>query len=718
MSAIGTASVVSVTAALTQEMQAHPQGEFCHAYFRSIGYEKGTHTSPSGRRADGIASLFGEPIPFIYQNDLIVGSIRPLFVSLTSEEKTKAAQIVAAYPERCFGTNSDHYAPDYETVLSVGIGGLLRKIQASEEAHEQDAAALDFLDSMRVTLMALQERIRAHAERACSLKGTEGYDPSRLESIEKNCRQIIEGAPQSFAQGLQLVWMIHTCFSYENRYAMALGRIDQYLYPLYCRDVENGALTRETATELLENALVKICERRFYLGGDDVVNICIGGVDPEGNCAVNDLSYCVLHAVRNINMPGPNLSARITDDTPDEFLDECLKVIGTGLGYPALMNDAVNMAALRRYGYDEADVRNYCMVGCIENFITGKQPPWSDGRFDTPRFLEYLLFDGEGYDTSRKGLRTAPLSEITSMEVLMENLERQLAYGVRDYVEGFTRGNYVADPENYTSPFLSCFCDCCIDRGRDINMGGARYPSVHGAVLMGVATMSDSLAAIEKVVFRDGEATLSELAEALRCNFVGYEALREKLLAAPKYGNNDPCVDQYAMWFTKCLSDLFDQYRTYDGGGIYTAMAANTQNISSGKQIGATPDGRRAGEPLSDAASPTYGRDTRGATSTLLSVSKPDYTRCACGTVVNQKYSPAMFADGKREKLLQLIRVYFAKGGQEIQINATSPEILRDAMAHPESYPSLVVRVSGFSAFYVTLDREVQEDILRRTQQD
>jgi formate C-acetyltransferase len=171
------------------------------------------------------------------------------------------------------------------------------------------------------------------------------------------------------------------------------------------------------------------------------------------------------------------------------------------------------------------------------------------------------------------------------------------------------------------------------------------------------------------------------------------------------------------VWFTSYLSDQFDLYRTRDGGGIYTAMAANTSNIWAGRQIGATPDGRRAGEPLSDAASPTYGRDIKGATSTLQSVSKPDYTRCACGTVVNQKYSPAMFEDGKREKLAALIRVYFAKGGQEIQINATSAEVLRDAMEHPEQYGSLVVRVSGFSALYVTLSREVQEDILRRTQQ-
>ncbi len=249
-------------------------------------------------------------------------------------------------------------------------------------------------------------------------------------------------------------------------------------------------------------------------------------------------------------------------------------------------------------------------------------------------------------------------------------------------------------------------------------MGGAKYPAAHGAVLMGIGTVSDSLAAIEQVVFEEKQITLTGLADALRKNFKGYGSLRERLLAAPKYGNNRAAADKYAVWYVQYLSDLFDRLKNHDGGPVYTAMAANVSNIYAGAGLGATPDGRRAGEPLSDAASPTYGRDTRGVTATLLSLSKPDYTHCACGTVVNQKFSPSVFSDGKRKKLGQLIRVYFDRGGQEIQINSTSREVLQDAMDHPERYPSLVVRVSGFSALYVTLPREVQADILRRTQHE
>ncbi len=706
-----------LTEALKSEMHQAPLGKFCPEYFRVMGYRQGTATTPAGRRADGIVALLTGPTPHIYQSDLIVGSTRPLFVTLSDAEQIEVKAAMALYPERHFITNKDHYAPDYETVLRIGIGGLLEQIADSRKAHREDGAALDMLDAMARTLQALQDMLRAYAAKAMALIGTEGYDGTRLSAISANCLAVVEGIPKSLAEGLQLLWMIHTCFLCEGRYAMAFGRWDQLLYPLYRHDIDSGTLTAEGATELLENVFVKICERRFYRNADDVVNICIGGVDANGKNAVNDLSYRILEAVNGVHLPGPNLSARIAPDTPDVFLDACLKVVGTGLGYPALMNDTVNMAALRRYGYDERDVRNYSMVGCIENFMTGLQPPWSDGRFDTPRFLEYLMLDGEGFDKKRKGLKPPPLAELDTMDTFMAELERQLANGVKEYMDSFNTKNIVPDPEHCTSPFLSCFCRPCIERGRDINMGGAKYPSVHGAALMGVGTMSDALAAIEQTVFIDKTATLTEIAEAMRENFVGHEKLRRLLLSAPKYGNDHPLPDKYAAWFTSFLADEFDKYRTYDGGGIYIAMAANVSNIDAGHSIGATPDGRLAGEPLSDAASPTYGRDKKGVTATLLSLSKPDYTRCACGTVVNQKFSPGMFGDGQRQNLLSLIRVYFAQGGQELQINATSTETLRDAMAHPERYASLVVRVSGFSALYVTLDKEVQEDILCRTQQ-
>ena len=251
----------------------------------------------------------------------------------------------------------------------------------------------------------------------------------------------------------------------------------------------------------------------------------------------------------------------------------------------------------------------------------------------------------------------------------------------------------------------------------DINAGGALYPSVHGVGVMGIGTVADSLAAVEKVVYNDHVCTLSQLCDALRANFEGWDDLRQLLLAAPKYGNNQDFVDKYAAWFVEFQSNLFKPYRTRDGGGLYIAIASNTANIDAGAEVAATPDGRLNSEPLSDAASPMHGMDRRGPTAALLSLCKPDYTLAACGTVVNQKYSPEMLLDAdKRTKMVCLVMTYFQKGGQELQINSVSREVLLEAMQCPEKYANLVVRVSGFSAYYTRLSRKVQLDILKRTQ--
>jgi len=426
----------------------------------------------------------------------------------------------------------------------------------------------------------------------------------------------------------------------------------------------------------------------------------------------------VLHAVRDCYVPGPNLSARLHEGMPDKFLDECLQVIGTGLGYPALMNDRVNIPGLHRHGYSLEDSRDYCFVGCIENFIPGKQPAWSDGRFNIPQFLEAVFYRGtSALDQNYLGLDTGALEELETMEDFMGAFEKQIAFAAAEYVTVFNNENGRYNYRHYAQPFMSLFCDDCIARGMDINCGGARYPSVHGAACMGIGTIADSLAAVEKVVYNDKECTLTELRDALAANFEGYETLRARLQNAPKYGNNDDFVDKYAVWYVEYLDRIFGQYRTRDGGVFYTAIASNTQSVSAGHITGATPDGRLSGVPLSDAASPTYGVDKNGPTAAFLSLCKPDYRLVSCGTVVNQKYTPDMLTDPvKRAALTAAIQVYFSRGGQEVQINCVSREVLKDAMAHPENYGGLIVRVSGFSAYFTSLARDVQEDILHRTE--
>lgn len=679
-------------------------------YFRYLGYAKDMAATPPILRANGISALFTETVPVILKNEIIAGNTKLIYADRDDFVLRAAKRVVDGFGSLDFFTNKDHYTPNYEHILSVGVNGIIDEINSSVKKHSHDACKVETLLSMRKTMEAFCNLLSRYADKALECKGKEGYNDVYLDFMAENCRALTKRPPETFAQALQLVWFCHHAFCLEERGAMALGRLDQYLYPFFARDMKNGVITHERAVGLLENVFIKL--------QGDTVNICIGGQKPDGSCDINELSYCILEAVKNCNIPGPNLSLRYTENIPSDFLDECLKTIGTGLGYPALMNDDINIAALKKYGYAQEDVYNYSMVGCIENFISGKQPPWSDGRFDPPRCFDYIFNDGVCRTDGSIGIDTGKLEDIKTMDDFMSAFEKQLEYAASCYMANFYNLNNKINRKYFPEPFLSCFCHDCIGRGLDINDGGAIYPSVHGVALMGIGTVADSLSAIEKVVFEDKAITLFELRDAMNANFEGYEALRKLLLRAPKYGNDDDFVDKYAVWYIDYLSGVFEKYKTPDGGGIYIAAAANVSNIYAGQTINATPDGRLRGEPLSDAASPTYGRDVSGSTAVIKSVSKPDYTKVACGSVVNQKYSPSSFDEKNIEKMRALVKAYFKLGGQEIQINATSRKTLEDAMKHPENHKNLVVRVSGFSAIYVDLQKEVQTDILNRTQHD
>lgn len=303
------------------------------------------------------------------------------------------------------------------------------------------------------------------------------------------------------------------------------------------------------------------------------------------------------------------------------------------------------------------------------------------------------------------------------MDKFLDAVRTQLAFGADEYAALFNNKNDLYNPRALSQPYLSCFCQTCIERGLDIRGGGAPYPSAHGAGLTGIATAADSLAAIEKVVFDKKYITLAGLRDVLKADFKGHENIRALLIAAPKYGNNNDFADKYAVRILSFLSQLFKDKRTRDGGPFYLAMASNVQNISEGRLVSASADGRGSERPLSDAASPMRGRDVRGLTALIHSVTKPDYTQCACGTVINLKFTGSFFKDRKkRDKLRDALRIYFERGGQEIQINCVSGKKLKDAAEHPENYEDLVVRVSGFSAFYTHLSRAVQMDILERTE--
>ncbi|MBP3917919.1 MAG: hypothetical protein J6I50_01955 [Clostridia bacterium] len=707
--------------ALQKETCVPASGVYAGLYYRAKGYAAHAKDENVIARAYAIASLFEAHTKYIYDNDRIAGSQRGLFAPLTEEEVQWAADVCKPYPERSFHTNYDHYAPNYASFLSKGIDGILHDIDTSIETHQGDTEKTDFLRAARISMEGFSHMISGYADaaRKKAAHADTAEEQAHFFGMAAVCDHVAHKAPTTFKEALQLTFLCYISFNYEGRYAMAFGRMDQYLYPFYTADIALGRTTEEDVVCDLASAFIKIGEKRTFFGGDDVSNIAIGGVKPEdGSDATNALSYHILEAVRRCFIPGPNLSARLHKNTSPEFIDACLAVIGTGLGYPAMMNDEINIAALHRMGYSLEDCRDYCMVGCIENFIQGKQPAWSDGRFNTPVYLEYAINNGASLlDGVKRGIETGEPDSFATMDDFMAAFTAQLKAGAKSYVESFNSVNAVPDSVNHQSPYLSCYCDGCIESGIDINRGGAKYKSAHGACGMGIATVADSLAAIDKLVFKEHKLTLGQLRDVLASDFEGHEDIRRMLLDAPKYGNDDPLPDQYAKWFVDVQADLFDAYRLPDGGRYYTAIASNTSNIPAGKEIGATPDGRGRGMPVSDAASPMHGMDRSGPTAAALSLCKPDYTRVACGTVVNQKYTPDMFANKeKRAKLGAVIRSYFAMGGQELQINCVSKDTLRDAQKNPANYENLVVRVSGFSAYYTKLDTAVQNDILARTE--
>lgn len=707
---------VNKTKALRDELEQikwYEKGEFLLSYYYGKSYAEHLADPIPVARAYAYKNMLENTKVHIYENDIIVGALCGAF----TEPPPKADREYYEFYDKSYGRRgwfggpswhgTDHYASAYERILTMGVGGILEEIESSMKVHESEPKKIHFLLACRIEMEAFSNLIQRYADAV--------KDPF----IKQVCQNIVLGVPKTFHEALQLLWFTNIAYRYKGCGCMALGRMDQYLFSIYENDIKNGVITKEEGQILLENLFMKIHETKYTFGGEDVINICIGGVTPDGEDAVNDLSYAILFAVKACQIPGPNLSARINKKNPDKFVIECLKSIGTGLGYPALMCDEVNVEALIRMGYEERDARNFCMVGCIENFIPGMQPPWADGRFNAPKALE-LLFN-RGLDPMNGGKREGPdfgdPRSLVTMGEFMSALEKQLnSYAEKHILIPLTEAAK-QNNENFVNPFMSCLTHDCIERGLDIWNGGSKYPSAYGACGMGIGTFADSLAAIEKCVYIDKSVTIDELISAVNSNFKGFERVRDLLLSAPKYGNDDDFVDKYAVWYVEFLTKTFDKFRFIDGGRVYVLMAANISNIYAGEECGALPCGRLSGEPLSDAASPTYGVDINGPTYTLNSLSKPDYTRVAGGSVVNQKFSPSAFeGEENLKRLCALVRVYFAKGGQQVQVNSVSREILQDAMANPEKYKNLVVRVSGFSAYYTQLAKEVQLDILSRTE--
>ncbi len=601
------------------------------------------------------------------------------YQALTAEHKERG--------QRNFGAGWDHTLADYPTLLAGGVGGCLDRIRESWAIHREPGER-HALAGMRVTLEAFSAWMTRWAD-AAAVRGD--------RDMADAARWVAARPPRTFREALQLVAFTHLAFESEGRGAMALGRVDQYLLGFYRRDIEAAILTRAEALDLLGHLWVKLAEN----GG--VQNICIGGQTPEGKDGTNELSFLALEATRLVQSPFTNLSARFHDGTPETFYQACFEVIRTGIGFPAIFNDHVLIPGLVEIGVPIEAARDHCMVGCIETMLPGRQQAWSDSRYNMPLMLMTAMARvRERADLTYERLLETFLDE---MRVTLAAHSRRINAHIAKY-----------PVERFPDPFLSALTRDCIGRAKDINDGGAEFKRMHGIAVMGLGTTADSLAAVKRLVFEEKRIGFEALMAALDADFEGQEPLRQMLVnAAPKYGNDDDDVDRIAAFLVDWTSRECLKHEVAGGGRFVSAMAANTSNIPAGLEVGATPDGRRAFAPLSDAASPYFGRDTHGPTAFLNSVAKPDYRLVLTGSVINMKFEPAFFrGPGGARVFVALMKAFVRNRIPELQFNFTGNDALIAAQRRPELYRDLVVRVSGFSQYFVQLSRAVQDDVIRR----
>jgi formate C-acetyltransferase len=612
---------------------------------------------------------------------------------------------------------------DFKADIKRALDGLDRANDPDAPAKEQELTAID------ITADALIRFAERHAEHARELAATEtdARRKSELERIAAVCTHVPANPPRDFWEALQMYWFVHLGVITElNTWdSFNPGRLDQHLQPFYARGLAEGTLTEEDARELLQCFWVKFNNQPAPPKVDiteeqsgtyqDFALINVGGVKEDGSDAVNDLSYLILDVVKEMHLIQPSACIQLSTENPPDFLGRALLVVREGFGQPSLFNTDVIIREFLRQGKSLEDARTGGPSGCVTISAFGKESCTLTGYCNWPKILELALNNGiDPGSGERVGPETGDASGFDAFEDLLTAYKRQLKYFVDLKIEGNNAIERLF-AEHMPSPFMSLLFDDCIAKARDYHDGGPRYNSTY-IQGVGLGTATDSLSALKHHVFDTGKVTMKELLGTLGKNFEGDEKTRQLLLnETPKYGNDDDYADDIAC-------DAFDAYFTIlDGrpntkGGEYRVnLLPTTVHIFFGRMTGATPDGRRMGDPLSDGISPSQGADRNGPTAVLKSAAKIDHVKTG-GTLLNQKFMPQLLADEAGiEKMGHLVRGFFKLGGHHVQFNVIDPGTLRDAQKDPERYSDLIVRVAGYSDYFVDIGRELQEEIIART---
>lgn len=586
------------------------------------------------------------------------------------------------------------------------------------------------LKAMAIASDAIISFAKRHAQKLQELAQEESDQIRKVELLQmaRICKRVPAHAPETFWEALQHYWFVHLGVITElNTWdSFNPGRIDQHLFPFYRRDLENGTLTEEKVRELLQSFWIKFNnqpappkvgvtaqESNTYT---DFCLINLGGLTENGQDATNGLTFLVLDVIEEMRLLQPSSMVQISKKSPDRLLRRALEIIKTGYGQPSLFNTDEIIQEMIRQGKSLADARNGGASGCVETGAFGKESYILTGYFNLAKVLEITLNNGvDPHRGERIGEETGNPDEFKDFNEFLNAYGKQLKY----LVDVKIKGNRIIErlwAKYLPAPFLSILIDDCIQRGKDYNEGGARYNTsyIQG---VGLGTTADSVSAIKYHVYDKHNFTLSGLVTALEADFVGAEPLRKILLnETPKYGNDDDYPDEVLRQIFQIYFEAIDGRPNTKGGFHRINLLSTTCHVYFGSVVGATPDGRKAGEPLSEGMSPVQGADHLGPTAVLKSAAKIDHLITG-GTLLNQKFSPQILADEDGiNKLADLIRAYFKMDGHHIQFNVVSAETLRRAQKEPEKYRDLIVRVAGYSDYFVDLGVDLQDEIIKRTE--
>ncbi|MBK5113082.1 MAG: glycyl radical protein [Candidatus Heimdallarchaeota archaeon] len=586
------------------------------------------------------------------------------------------------------------------------------------------------LTAMEITAAAIMIYAERYAEKAKELAQKE-KDPKRkkeLEEIAEICNYVPANAPRTFREALQHYWFIHIGVVTElNTWdSFNPGRLDQHLYPFYRKEIDEGTLTKEEAKELLQAFWVKFNnqpappkvgvtaeESSTYT---DFCLINLGGLKEDGSNAVNELSYLILDVIEEMRILQPSSMVQISEKTPDKFLNRALKIIKTGFGQPSIFNTDMIVKEMLRVGKSVEDARNGGASGCVETGAFGKESYILTGYFNLVKILEVTLFNGIDPRTNKQiGLRTGDVKDFKSFDTLFAAFEKQVAHFINIKVMG---NNLIEQlwAKNLPSPFLSLIIDDCIANAKDYNAGGARYNTnyIQG---VGLGSITDSLSSIKYNVYDKRILTMKELLGVLETNFKENEELRQNFICdTPKYGNDEDYPDSITKMVFELYFSSIDGRPNTKGGHYRINLLPTTVHVYFGSVVGAMPDGRRAFEPLSEGISPVQGSDIKGPTAVLKSASKINHERTG-GTLLNQKFTPSFFdTEEGINNIAHLVRGYFKLGGHHIQFNVVSADTLREAQKNPQKYRDLIVRVAGYSDYFINLGPNLQNEIIRRTE--